>query len=143
MKDGLKTKQSEDQLLASPTVYAKCNYSFLLYQTHLIISPPPPPPTPYVLTQRQFVKLKQLHSASSSRVRGGVSLRPGSTPCVPLGSAKQFQMKFISIFVSVCVLLSAVCSKPRSPTASFHSSLAQIHALERLLKGSLFIRLTK
>lgn len=38
-----KIKQSEDQLLASSTVYAKCNYhTLLLYQTHLITSPTPP-----------------------------------------------------------------------------------------------------
>ncbi len=35
-----KSKQSEDQLLISSTVYAKCNYHTLfLYQTYLIISP--------------------------------------------------------------------------------------------------------
>lgn len=38
-----KTKQSEDQLLASSTVYAKCNYhTLLLYRTHLITSPTTP-----------------------------------------------------------------------------------------------------
>lgn len=141
-----KTKQSEDQLLASSTVYAKCNYhALLLYQTHSITSPHAPPPHVCLLKGdllNYFNTLRiVLHLPLVSAI---VALPdPGRLPASPL---RIRQIVSNEIHINMCV---GVCSSLRSsalslsPTASFHSSLAQIHALERLLKGSLFIRLTK
>lgn len=139
MNDGLKTKQSEDQLLASSTVYAKCyNHPLLFYQT-----PPPPTwlsrPSPYIMSA--YLKAICLTEATSTLFlnRSTVSLRflawhlslslplsvwPRLTPRVPLRIHKTVSNEIhINVCVSVCVLslsLSrAACSKPLSPTGVF------------------------
>lgn len=111
-----KTKQSEDQLLASSTVYAKCNYhALLLYQTHSITSPTTP--IPCVLTQRRFVKLLQHppnHSPSPSRVWWAALPDPGWLPMSPLRIRKIVSNEIhINMCVGVCSLRSS-CSKPHS-----------------------------
>lgn len=138
MNDGLKTKQSEDQLLASSTVYAKCyNHPLLFYQT------PPPTwlsrPSPYIMSA--YSKAICLTEATSTLFlnRSTVSLRflawhlslslplsvwPRLTPRVPLRIHKTVSNEIhINVCVSVCFLslsLSrAACSKPLSPTGVF------------------------
>lgn len=114
-----KTKQSENQLLASSSLYAKCSYhSLLLYQTHLITSPQPTP-TSCVLSQRQFVKLKLLQSQQFLNHLLSLPLGSGvaplsehrSTSCVPTRATNFFfffkQCSYQCVCWRVC---SSLCS---------------------------------
>lgn len=64
---------------------------------------------------------------------------PGWLPVSPLGSTKRFQMKSISMCVLACVFSLSLSRAQRALSlslrrASFHSSLAQIHALGAAFK---------
>ena len=121
------------------------------------IRPPPTNrlsrPSPYIMSAICFTEATSTlilnRSTVSSPVSGvaslslslAVSLTPVDSSCPPLVSTKRFQMKSISMCVLVCVfsLSHTQCALSLSLSlslrrASFHSSLAQIHALGAAFK---------
>lgn len=99
--------------------------------------PRPTPPTSCVLTQRQFVKLKATSTIVTVSFSISLSCRVWHLSLTqvdflrPLKSHKMVSNRIhISVCVSVCVLVSAVCSKPLSDgvVSQFTSSDSCIRA---------------